>query len=100
MGHLNQIDDNIKIGIFYLGLHLIPPISILALICSIVGLMFTLYFRGLIFSVPLAVFAVISILFFTYAMHYALLPTKRARLIADAYGNNPRIILYLSLIHI
>jgi len=89
-----QIGDKIKIGIFYLGVHLNPPIKLLSLI----------YISGLViwrilsagdstFKIPAVIFAVVvTVPFFVYVIHLMFPPSKRVKILVDAYGNKPQII--------
>lgn len=95
---IEEIVDKIRVFIFYLGLHLIPPIRLLGLIYAM-GLVIwyiSLSVGEAIFKIPLAILVAISFLFLAYGIYLAFPPAKRVKIIADAYGNNPRIIPFIA----
>ena len=94
----NQIGDTIRIVIFYLGVHLNPPIKVLSLI-YISGLVIwsILAVGDFIFKIPVVIFSVVvTIPFFAYILHLMFPPSKRVEILVDAYGNNPRIIPFIA----
>ena len=92
-----RIGIKIRIGIFYLGVHLTPPIKLLSLI-SISGLVIWHMLVGnFIFKTQAVIFAVVvTVAFFAYVIHLMFPPSKRVEILVDAYGNNQRIIPFIA----
>ena len=94
----DPIGDKIRIVIFYLGVHLTPPIKLLGLIyASGLGIWRILSAGDFTFKMPVVIFAVVvTIPFFAYVIHLMFPPSKRIEILVDAYGTNPRIILFIA----
>lgn len=93
-----RIGVEIRILIFYLGVHLTSPIKLLSLI-SISGFVIwsLLSVEDFTFKIPAVIFAVVvTVAFFAYVIHLMFPPSKRVEILVDAYGNNPRIIPFIA----
>lgn len=103
-----SVMDGIRLFIFYLGLHISTPITLFTLIFTISTVLWSIYayfkpnfqlnlkfFDDPINIVFITIYIILFlIILFTIYLMYP--PTKRAKIIVDAYGNNPRIIPFMA----